>query len=242
MEDGRDALVEQKRQRRDDNALHKVERHDREHNEGRNARYPCVDRRAHADDCVKGHTVKRGKLRDEVYAVEKAAENGEHERADLHADKRGFLAGLGVVDDAGGQDERAADDKVGKFADERGRRALQKELDHDLDKLRHHARDRTEVERADEHRHLAYVELIEARREEERQLKEHEHASHAGENGGIGDVMRAGEGLAVAAEALFGEHSHSEDRREHGDADEDELQVFHKIQLLTRAQGKSARR
>ena len=136
-----------------------------------------------------------------------------------------------MVDDAGRQNERAADDEVCKIADESGARALEEKLDHDLDKLRRHARDGTEVKRADEHRHLAYIELIKARREEQRQLKEHEHACHAGKDGGVGDVVRVGERLSVAAEVLFGEQRRAENCGNHDDAHDDEAQVFHKIQF-----------
>ena len=83
-----------------------------------------IDLGAHADDGLHGHAVERGEFRQQIDRIERAAENRHAQRADDKADERALLAGLCVIDKACGQDERAADGKVGKVADKGRRRAL----------------------------------------------------------------------------------------------------------------------
>ena len=173
MQYRRNALIEQERECRDDNALEQVERHDREQHERGDAVYRGVDLRAHADDGVERHAEHLGKLRQKIYRVESAAEHGHDQSADGHADERGLLAGLRVVDDAGRKHKRAADDEVCKVADVGGRRALDDELHENLHQLRDDSGHGAEIECADEDGQLADVELIERRGEEQRQLDQH---------------------------------------------------------------------
>ena len=132
-----------------------------------------------------------------------------------------------MVDKARGQNEGTADGKVGKIADEGSRRALQEQLDQHLEQLRRDARDRAEVEGADQDRQLAEVDLIERRGEGQRDLDEHQHARHRGEDRRIGDIMRTGEGLDVAAELFLQKGRDEHDGREDRETGEDECQVFH---------------
>ena len=227
MEQGRDALVEEEGQKRDEGALEQVEGHDGKEHERRDAGDVRVDLGAHADDSLHRHAVERGELRQQIDRVERAAENRHAERADDKADERALLAGLCVIDKARGQDERAADGKVGKVADKGRRRALQEKLDQHLDELRRHAGDRAEVKGADQDRQLAKVDLIERRREGQRDLDEHQHTRHRGEDRRVGDVVRAREGLDVAAELFLQEGRDEHDGREDCETGEDECQVFH---------------
>ena len=147
--------------------------------------------------------------------------------ADQHTDEGGAAAGLCVIDEAGGQDEGAAHREVGEVADEGRRRALQEQLDQHLDQLRRHAGDRPEIKGADHDRKLAEVDLIEGRGEGQRDLEEHQYARHAGEHRRIGDVVRAGQGLGIAAEQLLQQPGDEHEPREDRKTGENEAQVFH---------------
>ena len=145
---------------------------------------------AHAHDGVDGHGEEPGELRDQVDGVEHAAEDAHGESAHHHAHNGAAAAFAGVVDDAGGEHQRAAGDEVGEVAHEGGGAALHEELEEDLQKLRRHARHGPEIERAQEHRQLAGVQLVEAGGEEEGKVKEHQHRTHGGEHGHQGAAPR----------------------------------------------------
>ena len=131
-----------------------------------------------------------------------------------------------VVDDSGGKDERAADDEVGKVADEGRARALEQELEQHLEQLGDDTGHGAEVERAHEHRQLAQVHLIEAGREEQRDLEQHQHAAEGGEHGHIADVAAAAAALQIVADRALKQIRKAEQCREHKRADTDKGQVF----------------
>ena len=134
-----------------------------------------------------------------------------------------------MVDYACREDERAADDEVCKVADVSGGRAFEQELYDDLQQLRRGTRHRAEVECAYQHRHLTQVELIEARREEQRYLNEHQHARHAGEHRRVAYIVRARKALFVMADVLFKQRCDDEYRRDYQNAAEHKAKVFHNV-------------
>ena len=167
-----------------------------------------------------------GELRDQVQGVEEAAEHRHAQRADGHADDGGAAGLVVVVNDRSGQDERAADDEVGKVADEGRARALEQELEQHLEQLGDNTGHRSEIERAHEHRQLAQVHLIEAGREKQRDLEQHQHAAEGGEHGHIADVAAAAAALQIVADRALKQIRKAEQCREHKRADTDKGQVF----------------
>ena len=77
-----------------------------------------------------------------------------------------------------------------KVADKGGGRALDQKLQHNLQKLARHARDRSHIKRADHDRQLAEVELIERRRDRQREIEDVQDGGNGGEHGDAGDGAR----------------------------------------------------
>ena len=135
--------------------------------------------------------------------VYKAAKAGEDDGTDDHAQESGLLAGLGVIDDAGGQDEGAAHNEVCKVTDEGGGGALEHQLYQNLKSFCGDTCHRAKVEGADENGQLTQVQLVKAGGEEQGDFNKHQHTCHAGEHCSVAYVMSAGEGLFVLADEFF---------------------------------------
>ena len=155
------AFVQKERQQRHQHALEQVERHDREQHQRGEIRDGPVDLRAHRDDGLERHPVHDREAGNEEPGVEEAPEHRHHRRAHRERDDRALLAQRLLIHDRRRQHERAAYQEVGQIPHERGRRALEQQLDEHLQKLAHHARHRPEVKRADQHRQLTEIQLVE---------------------------------------------------------------------------------
>ena len=148
------------------------------------------------------------KLRNQIPRIEQAAEHRHHERAERERPDCTLLAERRLIANRRGQHERAADKEVREVADEGRRCALDEQLEQNFQKLADHAADRAEIECADHDRQLAEVELIERRRDRQREIEDVQDGGNGGEHGDTGDGARG-----VQAVALF----HDEPLREIGD-------------------------
>ena len=219
------AFVQEKRQQGDERALDQIERHDRKRHERPDIRDPGVDLCAHCDDRLEGRTVELGKFRDQEPGVEQASEDGHNGGPERKCSDRALSRLVPAVDDGGGQHERAADGEICEVTDEGGRCALHEQLEDDLDQLAHNAGDRPEIERADQHGQLAQIHLVKRRREEQRDLQQHQNGGNGGEHCDEADAPGRGQTAALSAQTL-GEHSQQHQSREDRETDEQKRQVF----------------
>ena len=166
------------------------------------------------------------KLRDQIPRVEQAAEDGHHERAERERPDRALLTERRLIANRRGQHERAADKEVREVADEGRRRALDKQLEQNFQKLANHAADRAEVERADHDRQFAEVELIERRRDRQREIKNVQDGGNGGEHGDAGDGARGVQAVALLHHEALGQICRQNERRRHHKADEHKGKVF----------------
>ena len=204
-EDTLHPLVEQVGKGRDQNALEEVHRHDGQQDEARDARDRGVDLLSHGQNGVHRDSVELGEFRQEIDGVEQAAENRHDRRAGCEADQRGFPGFVHMIENGRGDDHGAADGEVCKVAHKGRAGALEEQLDDDLQKLRYDARDRPEIERADQHRHLAEVQLVERRREKKRDLQCHQHARKGRRYGDEREIARLAGPVQLAARQMLAE-------------------------------------
>ena len=166
------------------------------------------------------------KLRNQIPRIEQAAEHRHHERAERERPDRALLTERRLIANRRGQHERAADKEVREVADEGRRRALDKQLEQNFQKLADHAADRAEIECADHDRQLAEVELIERRRDGQREIKDVQDGGNGGEHGDTGDGARGVQAVALLHHKALGQICRQNERRRHHKADEHKGEVF----------------
>ena len=175
-------LVEQGGEHRHDQALEQIKGHHGKKHQGGHAVDHAIDRRSHGHQLLQGQAVEGGEGGEQIHRVEEAAEGSHHHRTGDHASDGPLLGLKAVIEGGGGENEGAAHHKVGKVAHEGGGGALEQQLEDDLHQLAHHARHRAQGEGADEHGHLAQVDLIEAGSEGQGKLQVHQDSGHGGKD------------------------------------------------------------